>query len=116
MQKPAVDLNKALEMVDGDKEFLKELVELFKKDCSEKLEEISSAIQKKDFKTIDEVAHSLKGASGNLGLMRIYELSFEIEKMGKETKSEGIEEIYEQLKEEFNNFKEFISQPGWEKG
>ncbi len=116
MEKPVVDLNKALDMVDGDKEFLKELVELFKKDYTEKLEEISSAIQKKDFKTIDEVAHSLKGASGNLGLMRIYELSFEIEKMGKEAKLEGVEKIYEELKKELNRFKEFVSQPGWEEG
>ena len=115
MEKPVFDLNKVLKIADGDEKFLKEVVGLFKEDCAEKLEEISSAIQKKDFKTIDEVAHSLKGAAGSLGAARMYELSFEMEKMGKEGRLEGIEELYEQLKEEFNNFKEFVSQPGWEK-
>lgn len=58
----------------------------------------------------------MKGASGNLGLMRIYELSSRIEKMGKEVKLEGIEKIYKELKEELNRFKEFVSQPGWREG
>lgn len=44
MEKPVFDLNKALGMVDGDKKFLKELVELFEKDYAEKIEKISSAI------------------------------------------------------------------------
>jgi len=112
--KPVFDLDKALEMVDQDKEFLKELMDTFKSDYPQKLDAICQAIKEKDFKTLNEAAHGLKGAAGNLFLTKVYELALELEKRGKENKIEGAEEIYKELEEEMEKFREFISQPGWE--
>lgn len=112
--RPVFDLDKALETVDQDKEFLKELIDIFSSDYPQKLSQISQAIKEKDFKTLNEVAHGLKGASGNLFLTKVSELALELEKRGKENKIEGAEEIYQELKEELEKFREFISQPGWE--
>ncbi|MBC8199751.1 MAG: Hpt domain-containing protein [Desulfobacterales bacterium] len=105
--KPVFDRDYALEVTDGDTEFLKELADLFNADYPQKLAEISRAIEEKDFKAIDKTAHSLKGASGNLGLTRVYELAFEIEKMGKAENIEGIDKIYQELEKELERFKEF---------
>jgi len=110
---PLFDLNKALEMVDQDKDFLKELMGTFKSDYPQKLAAIYQAIQEKDFETLNEVAHALKGAAGTLFLNKIYELTLELEKRGKENKIEGVEEIYKELEEELEKFRVFISQPGW---
>ena len=107
------DLDKALEIVDQDKEFLEELMEIFNSDCPQKLAVIYQAIKDKDFKTLKEIAHSLKGAAGNLFLTKIYELTLELEKRGKEKIIEGTEEIYKVLEEEVEKFKEFVSQPRW---
>ncbi|MFV9644981.1 MAG: Hpt domain-containing protein [Desulfobacterales bacterium] len=112
--KPVFDRDYALEMTDGDTEFLKELVDLFNADYPQKLAGILRAIEEKDFDVIDKTAHSLKGASGNLGLNRVYELAFEIERMGKAKNIEGIDKIYQELEEELERFKEFISRPDWE--
>ncbi|MBA7529378.1 hypothetical protein ES705_21575 [subsurface metagenome] len=107
------DLDKALEIVAQDKEFLKELMEIFNSDCPQKLVAIYQAIKEKDFKTLKEIAHGLKGAAGNLFLTKVYELTLELEKRGKENIIEGTEEIYKELEEEVEKFKEFVSQPGW---
>ncbi len=112
--KLSFDLDKALETVDQDKEFLKELMDIFKSDYPQKLSKISRAIKEKDFKTLNETAHGLKGAAGNLYLTKVYELTLQLEKKGKENKIEGAKEIYQELEEELEKFKEFISQPGWE--
>ena len=112
--RPVVNMDHVREITDGDMEFLKELIEIFKTDCSEKLAGISLAIKEKNFNALDETAHSLKGSSGNLGLTRVYELSWEIEKMGKEKNMERANKTFKQLEEELERFKNFVSRPGWE--
>lgn len=111
--KLSFDLDKALDIVDQDKEFLKELMEIFNSDYPQKLTAIYQAIKEKDFKTLNESAHGLKGAAGNLFLTKVYELTLELEKRGKENKIEGAEEIYKELEEELEQFKKFVSQPEW---
>ena len=113
--KPAVDMDHAREITDGDMEFLKELIEIFKADCPEKLAGISRAIKEKDFNALDETAHSLKGSSGNLGLTCLYEIFWKLEKMGKSENIEGANKILKELEEELERFKNFVSKPGWEK-
>jgi len=108
------DRDYALEIIDGDNEFLKEMAELLNADYPRKLAGISRAIEEKNFEVLDKTAHSLMGASGNLGLSRVYELAFEIVKMGKTKNIEGIDKIYQELEAELKRFKEFVSRPGWE--
>ena len=110
----AFDRKHAMEITDGDMEFLKELLEIFKIDCLERLTGISLAIKEKDFKTLDKTAHSLKGSSGNLGLTRIYELYCKLEMMGKEENIKRADETLNELKEEFERLNAFISMSGWE--
>ena len=112
--KAAFDVGKALEMAGGDVEFLKELVEIYRSDYPDKLSKIRQALKDGDAKTLYETAHSLKGASGNLGLGRVYELALEIERMGKEGRLQGAEEVFGELEEELRRFEELVSQEGWE--
>ena len=112
--RPVFDMDYAREITGGDMEFLKELIEIFKTDCPEKLAGISRAIKEKNFKALDKTAHSLKGSSGNLGLTLVYELSWEIEKMGKTKNMEGANKTFKQLEEELKRFKNFVLKPGWE--
>lgn len=113
--KPAFDMDHALEVTDGDTEFLKELIEIFNADFPERLERISLAIKEKDSNVLNEAGHALKGSSGNLGLTRVYELSWKLEKMGKAKNMEGANKTFKQLKEELERVKNFVSQSGLEK-
>ena len=111
---PTFDMTKALEMAGGDVEFLKELIEIYRSDYPQKLARIREALERGDAKTLYENAHSLKGSSGNLGLRRAYELALRIEKMGKEGRLEGVEEVLRELEEELKRFETTVSREGWE--
>lgn len=112
--RPVLDIVHAREITDGDMEFLKELIEIFKADCPERLGVISRAIKEKGFKALEEAAHALKGSAGNLGLTRVHELSYKLEKLGKAENIEGADGVLKELEEELERFKSFVSMPGWE--
>ncbi|RLA96559.1 MAG: hypothetical protein DRG32_05125 [Deltaproteobacteria bacterium] len=113
LEGPSFDMEKALDMAGGDEEFLKELVGIYLSDCPEKLSKIHRAIEAQDNQTLYETAHSLKGASGNLGLTRAYELALELERKGKEGRTEGAEKVFRALEEEIGRFRKFAEERGW---
>ncbi|PXF57728.1 MAG: hypothetical protein C4B58_09055 [Deltaproteobacteria bacterium] len=106
--KPVFDQESVLERLGGDMEFLKELIELFNSDYPQKMAQLSKGIKEEDFKTIKETAHSIKSASGNLSLTRVYDLSFKIEGMGSKGKIHGIEKAYNELEEELGKIKDLF--------
>ena len=106
--KPVFDQESVLERVGGDMEFLKELIELFRSDYPQKMAQLLRGIKEEDFKIISETAHSIKSASGNLSLTRVYDLSFKIEIMGKESKIQDIEKVYKELEEELEKIKDLF--------
>jgi HPt (histidine-containing phosphotransfer) domain-containing protein len=106
--KPVFDQESVLERVGGDMEFLKELVELFKSNYPQKMAQLSKGIKEEDFKTIKETAHSIKSASGNLSLTRVYDLSFKIEGMGGEGKTQGMEKACNELEKELGKIKDLF--------
>ena len=106
--KPVFDQESVLERVGGDMEFLKELIELFRSDYPQKMAQLLRGIKEEDFKIISETAHSIKSASGNLSLTRVYDLSFKIEIMGRESKIQDIEKVYKELEEELGKIKDLF--------
>jgi HPt (histidine-containing phosphotransfer) domain-containing protein len=69
-----------------------ELIELFIETGISDLEKLNSAIDEENGEEAANVAHSLKGAAGSLGLMEISEIAKEIE--GK-ARSDNLNEIAE---------------------
>lgn len=94
---PPIDLGKALEMVDGDREFLKGLLEMFVSDCPERLLRLADALGQGDWETVAQEAHTLKGTAGNLGFDRMRELAKELQETAKEGDKERAEELLEEL-------------------
>jgi PAS domain S-box-containing protein len=82
--KDIFDLDKALQVVDGDKGLLKEITAMFLEELHENLEWIVQAIRDKDADALEKAAHSLKGSVGNLGAKRAYGAAFQLESIGKE--------------------------------
>jgi CheY-like chemotaxis protein len=105
-----IDIDRVLEMAGGDEEFVKELFRLFLNECPQRLEEIKKAIEEKNLSAIAKIAHVLKSSSGNLGINRIYNLCSEIEKLAKKGSLENLEDLYVSLREEYEKFREFVSE------
>jgi len=114
-QEFSVDLSRAIEAVDGDKELLKTLVDDFLEDYPRKLGELEDLITKNDSDQVEKKAHSFKGSVGNFGVKKAYELAYELETLGKESRLDGAEDVLKQLEEQMSRIKTFFSMPGWDK-
>ncbi len=107
MSNDAVDLKEALERVEDCKDLLDELFDIFTEDFIKKLQDIDAAIASKNFGEIRNLAHSIKGASGNISAKSLYENFLKLEKMGEGENFEGVEDLRKEIDENFSKFKLF---------
>lgn len=96
-----MDLKTPAQRLGLDAEEYIELIELFLETGGNDLKELESAVSNKDAQTAAERSHSLKGASGNLGLVEIYEKAKEIEERSRDNKIEGIENLIVEIRQYF---------------
>jgi CheY-like chemotaxis protein len=78
-----VDGHELLKRVDDDREFLTELVNLFREDGPKQLDKIKKALEKKDAGEMLRGAHSLKGTLANLGARPASDMAADIEHAGR---------------------------------
>jgi PAS domain S-box-containing protein len=105
-----IDLGVALNRFGGDKEFFKEMVDEFLNYAPKQLEILTKAIERGDAKVVEREAHSIKGASGNLGAKHLADLSLQLELLGRTKDLAGAEEIIDNLKRELKHLEENVSQ------
>lgn len=87
------------------KEMLLSVFEDFEKEAEEQIANSIAAFKKNDVVTIQKELHTLKGNSGTIGLMRIHEITKDIEVTAKVGNLEGFEERMDLLMHEFEQFK-----------
>ena len=68
-----VNMDDALKRVRGNKGMYARMLKLFL--ASEDFDKLEAAIGQKDCKTASEMAHSIKGVTGNLSLTKLFEES-----------------------------------------
>lgn len=114
-QKPLIDwniVNGLLELgEEEEKSFLKEILDVYKGQYPELLDGIQKAYQQSQAKDMVLNAHSLKGASLNIGALQLAEICREIEMKGRNNDFSGVasliekvENTYTQTMEEFKKF------------
>jgi len=84
LNRDVFDFSRAMEVVGGDMELLREITVLFLDDVHEKVDQIRGAIRVSDTALIEETTQSLKGAAANIGAKEIEEKSFQFEVVGGE--------------------------------
>jgi CheY-like chemotaxis protein/HPt (histidine-containing phosphotransfer) domain-containing protein len=80
-----LDMSQIEELIslDETRAVLAEFVGMFVTQAPERIAEIRSALERGDFERMAAVAHSLKGASGNLGAKEVAEISRRLEHAGR---------------------------------
>ena len=101
-----MDFNIPAQRLGLDLDEYLELIRLFLETGTNDLNGLEDAIAANDIQTVVERSHSLKGASGNLGINEIYEMARDIEARARNNSFEGINESVMQIKE---NFKEIVN-------
>jgi CheY-like chemotaxis protein/HPt (histidine-containing phosphotransfer) domain-containing protein len=107
------DKNALLKRMMGDDYLVKKVVDVFLKEISGQINKLTQLIKIDDFKGAEHQAHTIKGAAGNVGALKIQKLASEIETSAK---SGNIESIVSSLPEIENSLQtitiemqEFIS-------
>lgn len=86
------------------------MMELFSETSSSDLRKFQSSMDEGDVQKAANVAHSIKGAAVNLGLMDIYEIAKKMEGEVWENHQGGVAEQVNTLKEKLNRIEETIHQ------
>jgi HPt (histidine-containing phosphotransfer) domain-containing protein len=77
------NLSEALARVDGDRELLKEMAELFLEEFPRFLSDIQTALSNNDPQTLTYAAHTLKGSVGNFAAAETVEAARQLEQIGR---------------------------------
>jgi HPt (histidine-containing phosphotransfer) domain-containing protein len=102
MDKQIFNLQAALERVEGDKEFLKQLIELFKSKIYQQLAELKEAYEEKNYIKVSQIAHTIKGALLNLGAEIAADEALRIEKAFKQGNVTSLDSLDERVREFLN--------------
>jgi HPt (histidine-containing phosphotransfer) domain-containing protein len=103
-----INFSTVLERIGGDASFLQELLNLYFQEFTEKKQLLEEALARGDFKQIQEVGHSLKGASANLSLAPLKKLALAIEMAGRELDQEKARAAIGTLETEFLRLKTYL--------
>ena len=93
MSEEIIDLKDVMERVQGDKELLAELFDIYEEDFVVKRQALGDAIAAHDIAKIKEVAHSMKGSFGNISAKPLHAACLKLEMLAKEGKTDGMQEV-----------------------
>ena len=105
MSEDIIDLKDVMERVQDDKELLLELLDIYHDDFVAKRKALGEAVLAKDLVKIKEIAHSMKGASGNISAKPLHANCLKLEILAKENKFDGMNEILVSIDGQFEQVK-----------
>lgn len=105
METEIIDLKDVLDRVQDDKELLVELFDIYQLDFVKKRQSLSEAITANDIVKIKEIAHSMKGASGNISAKKIYASCLALEQLAKSNTTDGMIDLLGKIDTLFSEVK-----------
>ncbi|MBF0387110.1 MAG: Hpt domain-containing protein [Candidatus Omnitrophica bacterium] len=100
-----IDVKDVLERVQGDKEFMLELFDIFMEDFTGKRDTFWKAFEKHDTSGFQMIAHGLKGATGNISAAQMHDNCVALDLMGKDGDISNARPALELLDRQFAEFK-----------
>ncbi len=118
MDESVIDLPDAMERVQDDKELFLELLQIFEDDFVKKRQALAGAISAGDITKIKELAHSIKGASGNISAKVMHAACLQLEQLAKSNSTSGMPDVLKSIDAEFEKIKAYLVQKKkeWERG
>jgi len=99
---PVFDLDDALARIEGDRELLEEIVSIFIAECASNMDAIRQAHSAGDARLLERLAHTVKGASANLGAVAVSQAAFRIEKTAASGDLASCAELIEKMQQEID--------------
>jgi len=94
--------------IEGEPDFVVELIDLYLNEVPRLFDTIRKAVFNKDRSTAKRAAHSLRGSSGNLGVLQMATIAGELEHLENDY-STVAPELLRSLENEFERVKEILN-------
>ncbi len=101
---PVFNRDAVLEMVDGEVDFVCELVEIFLNDFNSQVDAVQTGISSGNADLVQKTCHRLKTSVGNLGGDRARPVIVELEQLARTGTVEGAEALIGQFLSELKGF------------
>lgn len=104
------DYKSFMKRVMEDKELARTILNSFMEDVPKQIEILKKYIEEKHVYEAERQAHSIKGASANVGGEQLREIAFRIEKLCKEGNITEVPELIQQMEEKFKELSDKIKE------
>jgi|GEM_PF-1438153 len=101
---PIFNREAVLEMVDGEVDFVCELIDLFLADLQSQVETVRRAVASGQADTVQKTCHRLKTSVGNLGGDRARPSVLELERLARSGSLTGAEPLFDKFVAELRDF------------
>ncbi len=108
MDNDIIGIQDVLGRLQGDKELLLELIQIFLEDAPQRFHDVSDLIKKEDCVQLADAAHSVKGAASNIGANKLWHSFKTLEQAAKDKDLALASAIFARASAEFEEFKEYI--------
>ena len=98
-----------LTRVCGDEELCEELIRLFLENTPQYIDGLKSSLSKKDVKTLQMQAHTLKGSAITIGAMALSQVAQEMEMAGNSGDISQACNLLDKLESEYNSLKNTLN-------
>ena len=103
-----LDTEELLEEIDGDRELLGQMFDVFEPDADRRLALIREAVKTGDSATLTAEAHALKGSVGNFFATPVFGTAYQLEIMGRDNSISGAAETLATLETQMTSLKQAI--------
>ena len=90
-----------LERIDGDDELLLDLINIFLDDTPAQIRKLQAALDAGDMRVAERLAHSIKGASANMGVKDLCSAAYAGEMAAKQDNLDGAKQAYLNIEREY---------------
>lgn len=91
------DWQQLSQLAGEDSEFEAELMAIFLQDAEHSIQQLEQAIASQSIQTIEEVAHSLRGSSANVGASGLSAIALQLEQKARKGEITGAYRLLQQL-------------------
>jgi signal transduction histidine kinase/DNA-binding LytR/AlgR family response regulator len=109
VRQPPVEMGRLEDLTEGNRDSLRELVDMFHRQTTQQLNQIEDAVRAGKPDDVGHVAHSCKGACATLGMTRLAAVLLQLEKLGKSGSLTGAEPLCAEARREFKDIQAFFA-------
>lgn len=110
MDQEIIGLADVLQRLQDDKALLLELIQIFLDDAPHRLDDAQRLIGQGDADELANTAHALKGASSNVGAVKLWQTFKEMEQAAKDKDLAGAKRLLQKASLEFVELQEYFPQ------